>query len=500
MKILFKRYAVPACAIICVLALASAWTGVRLSADAGTYRLSDIEGDPAYLDGIDINMRLEDAAHTQHITLKGSALSHSYVYISPLRTLTWFSYANSQAYVEHEDANVEMGTNTALESSAEDYEIWVTRMTRAADKVRVSAGIERHAIGPSPYPNLYIAQVVTGVTVSDESKPFVFNLESEKYIYKNQRSAQGEPLPDATSESPFSYTQNEVLKPEYLDENGPLYAEAEDGTVYFTPSLRPYHGGTSAIYRVDEWGGNGYSEEPKMVDGYPCFSDYYAIPRGRVTEVATFPVDGHRLRTVALDIADDRLCLLLFVDGTLTLRVYSLSGALEYETMLLPPQEVSRLFGVNGIDTGQELTTTLFCNKSDGSLMLCYYLQNAAYDPNRDQPDPSATLLCVRLGEQAELVSTITGHGAVMRGAFIGGHWVLAERESIADTNAYYNTLSTYYISVLDAAGATLYRGEVTTDAAEDMIQYYFTGDSGMYLNGRLTVNRMLYINDIMEG
>jgi len=503
MKALIKRYALPACAIICVLALAGAWTGVRLSADSGTYSLRDIEGDAAYLKGVDISMRLEDAAHCQHIMIKGGVLSHSYEYVSPLRTLTEYSYPGSQAYVEHEDANVDVKTSTVLDGSAEDHGVWTTRMTRAADKVRVSALIERYAPGASPYSDLLSAQVVTGVTVSDEGKPFVFNLQSEKNIYKNQRSPQGEPLPDATSESPFSYTQTEVLNPEYHVGDGydiPLYAEAEDGTVYFTPSLRPYRGGTSAIYRVDEWGGYNYAEEPSSIDGYPCYTDINALSAGRVSEVAAFPVEGLKLRTVSLDIADDKLCLLLFVDGTLTLRVYGSSGALEYETALLPPEEVSRLLGVNGIDTGQEITAALFSNESESSLMLCYYLRNAAYDPNREQQYSGAALLCVKLGEQAELVSTIAGHDAVMRGAFIGGHWVLAESEIIAGLgNNGYLPLR-YFISVLDAAGVTLYRGEIITDAAEDIMLYDPTDDSGMYLNGSFAVNRWLYIDDITEG
>ena len=65
MKSFFKKYTVPVVALICVLALCGAWTGVRLSAGAGTYRLDDIEGDASYLNGIRIDMSLSDAAHTQ---------------------------------------------------------------------------------------------------------------------------------------------------------------------------------------------------------------------------------------------------------------------------------------------------------------------------------------------------------------------------------------------------------------------------------------------------
>lgn len=54
---------------------------------------------------------------------------------------------------------------------------------------------------------------------------------------------------------------------------------------------------------------------------------------------------------------------------------------------------------------------------------------------------------------------------------------------------------------MLDAAGVTLYRGEIITDAAEDIMLYDPTDDSsGMYLNGSFAVNRWLYIDDISEG
>jgi len=484
MKSFFKKYAVPIVAVVCVLALCGAWTGVRLSANAGTYRLDDIEGDRAYLDGIRIDMSLFDTAHTQSITLDNGMLSHSYEYTLPFHPHPESSYTGWQSFAEAEDAHVKVEMATTLTDTGEDYELWTTHMTRSADKANVSVSVERIKSGP-----VYWAQVVTGVTVSGEGYPFTFNLEREATVYTNQTTAQGDPLPDTTNETPFSYTQTEVDPVSQMGYSSePLVAEAEDGTVYFTPSLMPYYGGTSAIYRVDEWGGSGYAEEPAMLDGYPTYSDYNARSAGNVAKLASFPVDGHQLRTVALDVVGDRLCLLLVADGTLTLRVYGLDGAFEHE---LP------LFEMNPELTR---TSTLFTNESGSSIMLCYYLQDPGYASYWDAPPESGPkLLCVRLDDTAELMSVLTGHDTLVRAAFIGSHWVLTETEYVDYSYGDSSMIpQRHYISVLDVSGAVLYRGEIVTDQHEDEIQDFV--QSGAEPPYDLFVCRWLSFDDITEG
>jgi|GEM_PF-3830471 hypothetical protein len=485
MKALLKRYAAAACALICALTLAGAWTGVRLSAGSDVCRLDDIEGDAAYLDGVRIGMTVSDAAYTQHITLDSGALSRSFSYPSPLYKPGRLLYSGSQAFAESPDADVRETSVTTLESSGEDYELWLTRLTRTANEVRVSVAIDRHSAGGSNFSSEW-AQVVTNVTVSGEGHPFSFNLERETTVYTDQFSAQGAPLPDTTSETPFSYTETQIDPVSDIGYSAtPLYARAGDGTVYFTPSLMPYYGGTSAIYRVDEWSGEwGRTEASATVDGHPCFPDGNAVPVGRVTELAAFPAGG--LRILALDVADDKLCLLLAADDILTLRVYGLDGALQYETPL--PE----------IDPEQELTSTLFSNESGDVTMLCYYLQDGSVHSNLDQPQFQPMLLGIRLCETAELMSMITARDTVMRAAFIDGHWVLAEVEHVDYSIGESIIPERYYVSVLDAAGATLYRGEVITDAYEDEIQHYIS--TGTEHPGEETVSRWLSIDAITEG
>ena len=384
-------------------------------------------------------------------------------------------------------------TNTELESSGTDYEVWVTHMTRTADKARVSVSLERHGIGTTN-PQVYLTQVVTDVTVSDDSSPFVFKLESTREVYKGQTSGQGDPLPDASYDEPFSYITAEVNNAEYdmgEGSNRVLWAEAEDGTVYFTPGLLPYHGGTSAIYRVDEWGSTGYTEEPTTVDGHSCYSDSNARSIGSVARLASFPVDGHQLRTVSLDVVDDHLCLLLVADGMLTLRVYGMDGAFQSEIPLFE------------VDPDQEFASTLFNNRSEGATMLCYDLQNASSDEFGNNrvliADEGSTLLCVQLDEGAELVSVLTGHDTLARAAFIDGHWVLAETEHVDYSYGDSSMIpERHYISVLDASGAVLYRGEIMTDQYEDEIQYFV--DSGTESPYDLFVGRQFTFSDITEG
>lgn len=485
MKRFFKRFAAPVCALACVLVLAGAWTGVRLSADAGTYRLDTVEGDPAYLDGVSISMRLSDAVHTQHITLNGGILSHSYEYQSPFAAPSGALVSTSQTFVEHENADAQVTAGTSLEDSGSGYENWVTRMTRAVDTVRESVSL--HRTGDS---KLRWVQVPTDVTVSDGSHPFIFDLERYTTVYTNQISADGDRLPDETSETPYSYTSTEVKNSAYADEAGnnlPLYDTAPDGTIYFTPALRPYHGGSSGIYRVDEWGDSiDYLQVSDTLEGHPVYFDYNAQPVGRVTQVAAFPVDGHRLRTIALNVVDDRLCLLLVVDGVMTLRVYSLDGALQSETALFDASPSSQVI------------STLYRNKDDGATLLCYSLQEYDYDVDNDVlTGKPAALFGVRLGDKPELMAVVFGRDAVLRGAFINGHWVLGEAESMGALSNGYYVPNRFYISVLSPSGTTLYRGEVVTDALEDMLQYS-VATGAEYAGG--SINRWLYFDDITEG
>ena len=496
MKKWFVRHAVLFCALVCVLILAAIWMCLRFSADSGTYRLDDMAGETAYLDGITINMCLEDAAHAQYITVDNGVLSHKYQYTMPLYRQDLTYYITNQSFVEHEDADVKVETNTELANSGADFETWLTRMTRTADLARISVSIE--TAGGSG--DIGWAQVVTDVTVRDESYPFVFGMEREKEIYKNQRSANGDPLPDSISEIPFYYTNTEIHNNDYVVEmdnavyNEPLYTQAPNGTVYFTPALRSYHGGTSAIYRVDKWGGYGYTEEPVMVDDYEVYCMYAAKPVGEVTAVASFPASA--LRTVAFDTVDDRLCLLLIENGELILRVYDMEGTLEYETPLF---EYSPRYGIQ---------YELYTNKDDDSTMLCYQMRDGfAYDPETGEQlgmefSQDKRMFCVELGEKAELRSVIVGRDPTMRCAFIDGHWAVVEAaRHFFDMNEHpLYSPTIYYISILDDEGKALYQGELVTDAGEDMIQFYLSNENNVFEYGKYTTNRGLYCEDIKEG
>lgn len=490
MKDILKRHAAVACLLICVMIITGTWMAVRFSADAGTYRIVDIEGDRAYLDGINIDMELSDMAHTQHMTLSNAEIRHTYQYQSQLFHQDVLHYDISQAIVEDKTGDVHVETETEMISSEDDYELWLSRMSRTADRVRLSVSIGKHYItGTSS--QQHTVQVVTDVILHGDSQPFVFTLEREIYVHKNQVSQQGEPLPHEISEMPFSYVYSDEINNTLVESNPHLYAEAKDGTLYFTPPLSPNHRGTSAIYRVDEWGYYGYTEEPAMVDDYLTYSDFNAKSIGTVSKLVSFPVDGHQLRTVSLDVVNDRLCLLLIVDGVLTLRVYSTEGAFEYETPLFD------------VAPAQAISSMLFTNQSGDDTMLCYYLQDiSSYEEEKrvDSSDPK--LCCIRLGQNAELISILNTRKAIMHAAYIGKVWVLAEmkyKESYSYYDFYVYAPAQYYTSVLDSEGKSLYKGELLTDVTEDTIQYYLKANANDYANSNFTLNRLLYFKDISE-
>ncbi len=469
MKAFIARYEVVISALLCLLVIAGAWLGMRLSADAGTYALKDIAGDASQLDDLVIQMTLSDGAHTQHITVDEGELNHTFEYLPPIKSYyPEKTRSFSQYYTEHEDADVVMEMDTRLEDVYEKYESWVTHMRRAADFVRVSAEISRNTI-ESIYSDR--VQVMTDVTVYDESHPFVFKYESYKDVYKQNLSAQGEARPIEPGVSPYEYMGMDYKKTQYTNEeyyvSADLSTQDENGTVYFTPALSPLYGGTSAIYRVDEWGSYVNMIEPSLMDGkYEYYNDTQ-VPYGSVTPVVTFPVDGHAMRTLRLDVVDGRLCLLLVADGMLRLRVYDMDGALLNEVQIakMSPQ--------------RELVGNIYIIDSKGSKMLCYHLSDIyVYDEETGeaiQSDEEDMLFCIELGEQTRLRSVLAVQPLLKGCAFVDSRWVLLEtgrsEDEIQAEHFYYPNHD--YLSILDEEGAVLYRGEVVTDTKDDITPSY---------------------------
>lgn len=460
MKAFFEKYAVMISAAVCVLALAGVWLGIRFSADAGTYELKDVSGDAAVLDDLIVGMELTDAAHTQHLTLDSGELAHTFDYQMPFMSDQYEGYDLDQCYVEHEDADVQVNIESKLESEDESYEAWVSHMTRQTDRVRVFVELGHYTSGHDKH-----IEVVTDVTVYDEDSPFVFNLASDKYVYKGQVSREGEPLPDEINETPYSDIGTDVLKDQYAWEDidsSELVAEDENETVYFTPALRPYHGGKSAIYRVDEWNEYGsYALEPSLLDGKHLYYNGLDVPSGQVTPVAVFPADN--LKTLRLDVVDGRLCLLLVADGMMTLRVYEMDGTLAGELPIVkmsPQRNVSAVMAVN---------------KSGGKPMLCYRIVDAAANDEAGNERGEGMLFCVELGDTAILRSMIKDRELLLGYAFADGKWVLLDTvrdmPRVEEQHGYFP--DKYMLSVADERGGLLYQGEIVTDAMEDRRAWY---------------------------
>jgi hypothetical protein len=204
---------------------------------------------------------------------------------------------------------------------------------------------------------------------------------------------------------------------------------------------------------------------------------------GDTEKLAEFPAEG--LRTVALDVTGDHLCLLLVKDRMLTLRIYGLDGAFQSETPLYE------------VGPKQELTRTLFSNESGGATMLCYCLQDET-DNTVWNSAGTSTLLCVGLDKETAVKSMITDRGSVEHAAFIGNRWVLAEAEFQDWQRGNEWQIKRYYVRVLDAGGATLYAGELATDISEDEIQNYYSMNETQGKDD-YTVMRWLSVDAITE-
>lgn len=499
MKKRIIQHAVPICILLCVAILAGSFIILNAHAGAGTYKINDIKGDADYLHGVAADIVVGDIAHDQYISLRSGELSHEYEYILPISTYRATRYSTSQNYVEHEDADVNVTTNTHLEDTSEEHDFYITEMRREADKVRLSIMLEMIDYNHRRT-DVKMAQVVTDVVIQDDSKSFVFNLMQEKEVYKNQTTPEGEPAEDVTSTLPFDSNGIEVHSDDYDDPDydKPLYAQDTYGTMYFTPSLRPFHRGESAIYRVDEWV-EEFSQEPIEKDGFEYFPWYSEIKLGSVTKVAEIPIDGHEMRTVHLSVIDNRLCLLFIIDGTLTIQVYGMDGTLQSEMPLFD------------LDVNPKMHVTLYTNPSQDSTMLCYHLISAMKQKENDEEagadvtndNQDNILICVELCDTVKLRSKLV-RSPLIHAGYIEDRWVLVE--SIPDMPMYNTPERPGYtpiiniISVLDDAGNTLYSGEIVTDAYEDTIQYYTaTGQQWYEQNPNNTMRRWMDCNMITE-
>jgi hypothetical protein len=75
------------------------------------------------------------------------------------------------------------------------------------------------------------------------------------------------------------------------------------------------------VYRVEEWTKNENYTELASRDGYDYYVPAAAIPLGKVTKLASFPVQNTTM--LRLDIVEDRVCLLSIEGGMLTFRAYA---------------------------------------------------------------------------------------------------------------------------------------------------------------------------------
>lgn len=500
MKKRIIQHAVPICILLCVAILASLYIILNAHASAGTYRIDDIEGDANYLDGVAADIVVGDSAHEQFISLRSGQLSHEYEYALPFFTNRATRYDSNQNYVEHEDADVGVTTHTHLEYTSADQDIYITEMRREADMVRLSILLEK-IFDNNRRMDVITAQVVTDVVIQDDSHPFVFNHMQEKAVHKNQTTNDGEPTEDVISTMPFDSYGVDINNDDYSYTGyvKPLYAQDADGTMYFTPDLRPFHRGESAIYRVDEWAEEN-SREAIEKDGFEFFPWYTEVPKGSVTKVAAIPIDGHEMRTVHLSVVDNRLCLLLIIDGTLTMRVYGMDGTLQSETPLFD------------MDANPKIKVMLYANPNQDSTMLCYHMINAIKQKENEEEaradsandNQDNILVCVELGDIVKLRSKLYRSPFLLHAGYIKDNWVLVE--SMPDTPVYNTpdhpgfTPKRYVINVLDDAGETLYSGEIVTDAYEDNIQYYTaTGEQWYEQNPNYTTQRYMHCNSITE-
>lgn len=485
MKKRMTRHAAPLCALLCVMILVSVFISIRVSVDAGNYEIRDIEGNTSFLDDVTARMVLQDSTHKQYLTLSNGEIGHTYEYIMPIKERRDESVDYSQQFVEHEDADVLVTSETNLEDTSDAYDIYVTQLKRAADKVRVSVLLGKVKHYPSS-DKVKTVQVITDVTAEDSNHPFVFNYLQDIEHYKK---SEGDAIKDQTDIRPFEDIGMKVTNKKYTEEswrNTPLHAEDDHGTMYFTPALQPFHGGQSAIYRVNAWNTGDVSTEPVEKDGAEYTPAYAEIPLGSVTEIVTFAVDD--LRTVKLDIVDDRLCLLLAVDGMLTLRVYNMDGVLEHE---LP------LFDYDADSTAK---SELYTNESGSSTMLCYQLsQSLGENTDEDLNNINEYLFCVELNETAQLKSVITPPQLLLRAAYIKNRWILIETKPDAQDVQHpaYAPLR-YYISALDNKGQRLYLGEIKTDAWEDEIQYYMAQDDEWSKHNTYYIDKRMLTCDIL--
>lgn len=498
MKRKILQHSVLICILLCAAVLAGSYIILNAHSGAGTYKLNDIEGDADYLDGVSADIVIGDSAHKQYLSLNSGELSHDYEYLLPFPTSRTTRYRTDQNYIEHENADVNVSTNTNLEATSEDNDFYITEMRREVDMVRLSILIEE--IDESNR-GMYIkmAQVVTDVVIKDDRKSFVFNHMQEKVVHKNQTTDYGEPADDVVSTMPFDSNGVEVRNSDYTGYVIPLYAQDTNGTIYFTPNLRPFHQGVSAIYRVDEWAEDN-PQKPIEKNGFEYFPCYTEVPLGSVTKVTAIPIDGHEMRTVHLSVIDNRLCLLLIIDGTLTIQVYGMDGTLQSETPLFD------------LDDNPQLNVMLYTNPSNDSTMLCYQMINALIqnENNEEANEDTANvnqddlIVCVELSDTVKLRSKLLRSPLLLRAGYIKDHWVLVE--SIPNVPMLYTqdhpgyTPQLYMINILNDEGDTLYSGEIATDADEDNIQYYMAAGEQWYMqNTNNTERRWLYCDKITE-
>lgn len=469
MKRFISRNIAPLCLLLSVTVLFAAFLIVRLHANAGTYVLVRRSGDAAQLNDLSIRLVMGDERHEQHITINGGALTHRFCAVPPYADTAVKTYMLDQDFTEDPNADVQVEVKTFTEVATDDQITLRDVMTRHADRARLSVVVHAEST-MSVYRRVIVP---TDLYVQDDAHPFESTLKRFRSRYRyikpdgetgwNETGGyyQEPPEEELREENTSAYDVSDFRVPEALQAANVMlnnYATDSAGRLYFTPGVQPYMRGEWAVYRVEKWTKNENPIELASRDGYDYYVPTAAIPLGEVTKLASFPAQD--TATLRLDIVEDRVCLLSIEGGMLTFRAYAMDGAQIAQTPLF------------AYDPDTTYITGLHSNRDGDSSMLCYALYT------RDSTGYSTfnSLACVELTSSAAVLrSRIKPDFDAIDYAFFGGRWALLRMESAGrdgKQDSLYSPLR-YTLELLDPDGASLYAGEIVTDAYEDQLQYY---------------------------
>jgi hypothetical protein len=421
-----------------------------------TLYLKDIKGDRKALSDIKIIGYLQDKYHAQRFDIEGGELSHEFIYYDSLGDIKFLpvKYANgaeddkyrywyNYRYEIAPDANIrrEYTENKIQMQCVDGKKDAIEKITMTyADKIDLYMDVRYDWLDIKPkkkMPDPNYLYFKTGVQLEREYMDFVFE-EKKTYYPEGGLAAEDENFQNAADIYRSTGSGMVVL----------------NGSQYFTvlTQINPYshqrYTGENGIFKAEQYD-NWWGDKKE---------------KGKVRKIASIPMDENDIQVLGLHGVEDKLVVVMLVDGVLTLRAFEPQTGKMLDEISVPQLDISK-------------QPIRYDEYVDGDIIHLNIITN-------NNPVDELQVVSIQVGDRLTLKSYVDGikfenqmFERVPAISWVDDKLVVAGilkdiDEQMESEYLYPKRFMIFVFDGMENSSALIYQGEIITDADEDNNRY----------------------------